>query len=74
MHCPRNWTQQQALQAIQRAIRARHVSRSWTGRFPRHVWHREGDVWYEARTSDGAPGDYHAYPIEIATLPAGLGK
>jgi hypothetical protein len=56
MHCPRNWTQQQALLAIRRAIRAGQVSKRWTGRFPRHVWHREGDVWYEARTSDGTPG------------------
>jgi hypothetical protein len=72
MHCPRNWTRREAIVAIRHAIRSRHVSRRWTGGFPRHLWYGEGDVWYEARTNDGTPGVYHAYPVEIAALPAGL--
>jgi hypothetical protein len=72
MHCPREWAIPEAVVAIRRAILARRISSRWTGGFPRHVWHREGDVWYEARTHDGAPGDYHAYPIEHVALPAGL--
>jgi len=72
MHCPRQWTIQEAMVALRGAIRAHRVSRRWIGGFPRHVWHKEGEVWYEARTSDGTPGHYHAYPIEVTALPAGL--
>lgn len=72
MTCPREWTISEARNAIRLAIMARRISARWTGGFPRHVWHREGDVWYEARTQDGAPGEYHAYPIEHAAVPAGL--
>jgi len=72
MLCPREWTKQQALNALRRAIRARRVSRSWCGAFPRHVWHREGDVWYEATTNVGTAGTYHAYPIEVTGLPPDL--
>jgi hypothetical protein len=72
MHCPREWTVGQALIALRTAIRARLVSRQWHEDFPRHVWHREGDVWYEACTNVGTIGTYHAYPIEEAGLPPDL--
>jgi hypothetical protein len=72
MHCPRDWSIQQALVAVRAAIRAKRVSRRWINGFPRHIWHKEGDVWYEARTETGTAGVYHAYPIEITGLPAGL--
>jgi hypothetical protein len=72
MHCPRLWTVTQALNALRAAIRGRRVSRQWCGDFPRHVWHREGDVWYEACTNVGTAGTYHAYPIEEAGLPPDL--
>ncbi len=71
-HCPREWTRGQALIALRAAIRNRLVSRQWCGEFPRHVWHREGDVWYEACTSVGTAGTYHAYPIEPVGLPPDL--
>jgi len=29
-------------------------------------------VWYEASTHAGTAGTYHAYPIEVSGLPAGL--
>jgi hypothetical protein len=72
MHCPRDWTIQQAIVAVRVAIRARRVSKRWINGFPRHIWHKEGDVWYEACTGTGTAGTYHAYPIEIVGLPAGL--
>jgi len=72
MHCPRTWTAGQALIALRTAIRLGQVSKQWISEFPRHVWHLEGDVWYEACTSNGTPGTYHAYPIELAGVPAGL--
>jgi hypothetical protein len=72
MHCPRDWSVREALNALRQAIRSGHVSKAWIGEFPRFVWHREGDVWYEARTENGTPGRYHAHPIEVTALPAGL--
>jgi hypothetical protein len=73
MICPREWTDDQATVALREAIRARQVSLFWNDDgFPRYVWHREGTIVYEARTSGGLPGTYHAYPIEPSALPAGL--
>jgi hypothetical protein len=70
--CPRVFTLQEAGNAIRAAIRARRVSREWINGFPRHLWHKEGHVWYEACTGTGTAGTYHAYPIEVFGLPAGL--
>jgi hypothetical protein len=71
-HCPDGWTIRRAQICLREAIRAQQVSRQWVGEFPRHIWHKEVDVWYEACTSYGTAGTYHAYQIEIAGLPAGL--
>lgn len=63
----------QGLNAVRQAIRNGLVSKATLpSGFPRHIWHYEGDVWYEARTTDGAPGEYHGYPIEASALPAGI--
>src|SRR4051812_32937120 len=70
--CPRNFTLQEAGNAIRAAIRARRVSQDWVNGFPRRLWHREGDQWYEASTNAGTAGTYHAYPLEPASLPVGL--
>lgn len=72
--CPRVWETQQGTVAIREAIRAGRVSNQWTsdGRFPRHVWHREGEVWYEACTSNADDGTYHGYAIDERALPPGL--
>lgn len=71
-HCPDGWTPRRALNCLREAIRARRVSRVWVGDFPRHVWHEDMSMWYEACTHSGTPGVYHAYPIEIIGLPPGL--
>jgi hypothetical protein len=43
-----------------------HCAEGWSdrqiGEFPRYVWHRAGDTWYEAQTNTGTAGQYHAYP------------
>jgi len=70
--CPRIFSLPQAGRALREAIRSRHISEDWVNGFPRRVWHREGDQWYEACTNTGTAGTYHAYPIEPAGLPAGL--
>ena len=68
--CPREWTLRQGLNAVRQAIRAGRVSAKWAGGFPRYIWHKEGDVWYEGQTKDSSPGKYHGYPQEV--LPIGL--
>lgn len=70
--CPRIFTLQEAGDAIRTAIRNRRVSRDWVDGFPRRLWHRVGEQWYEASTNAGTAGTYHAYPLEPAGLPAGL--
>jgi hypothetical protein len=70
--CPREFSLQEAGNALRAAIRAGRVSQHWVKGFPRQLWHREGDVWYEACTNFGTAGTYHAYPIEVSGLPAGL--
>lgn len=73
MPCPRDWTKQQGLNAVRTAIRAGQVSKAKVlNGFPRHIWHCEGDVWYEGRTNDGWPGVYHGHPVEPSALPSGL--
>jgi hypothetical protein len=69
-HCPRDWTPRQGLNAVREAIRTGRVSTKWVGGFPRYIWHKEGDVWYEGQTKDSSPGKYHGYPQEV--LPVGL--
>ena len=73
--CPRVFSLQEAGNAIRRAIRSRRVSRDWINGFPRRLWHKEGDQWYEASTNAGTAGTagtYHVYPLDPAGLPAGL--
>jgi hypothetical protein len=70
--CPRDFTLQEAGDALRASIRARRVSRDWINGFPRRVWYKQGDQWYEACTNTGTAGTYHAYPIEVVGLPPGL--
>lgn len=70
--CPRDFTLQQAGDALRKAIRAGRVCDRWIEGFPKLVWHREGNIWYEARTELGNLGTYHAYPVEDSSVPAEL--
>ncbi len=70
--CKRDFTFQEAGDAIRAAIRGRRVSRSWINGFPRHIWHKIGEVWYEGHTEAGTAGTYHAYPIDKSGLPPEL--
>ncbi len=70
--CPRRWVAAAATAAIRESIRAGRVSETWEEDFPRHVWHVDGQVVYEARHTRGPSGSYHAYPIERADAPRGL--
>jgi hypothetical protein len=70
--CPRQWSDQDATRALRDAIRNGVVCEIWEDGFPRHVWHRDGDVLYEARHTRGPSGLFHAYPIESLQAPIGL--
>jgi hypothetical protein len=48
---------------LRRAIRDGRVSELADGAFPRYVWHREGDVMYEARLVNSGSGEYKGYPL-----------
>ncbi len=61
-----------ALQTLRQSIEAGRVSTQWVEGFPRFVWHKAGDAWYEATTKDGDPGLYHAHRVEPEALPVGL--
>lgn len=63
--CPKEFSLPEAGMAIREAIRKGRVSVRWVNGFPKHVWHRDGDVWYEACTEAGTAGTYHAYPVEV---------
>ena len=46
---------------------------SWSGNgFPKYVWHRVGDVIYEAREGSPGTGIYHGYPLDSSQTVRGL--
>jgi hypothetical protein len=62
--CPPSWTNIEATRVLRLAITEGHVSPIWEKGFPRHVWHLDGDVLYEARLTNSGNGEYHGYPLE----------
>ena len=61
-HCPDGWTVQHAVIRLRVAIRAGQVSRHWVEGFPRHVRHKEVNVWYEACSTQGTPWNISRLP------------
>ena len=63
--CPRELANRRELVEgwLRDAVRAGNVG-AWDARFPRYVWHREGNVVFEARQGSPGPGEYHGYPLE----------
>ena len=37
--------------------------------FPRYVWHKDGDQWYEALLTNEGNGEYHGYPVTSDEVP-----
>jgi len=70
--CPRQWSDHEATEALRAALARGSVSEAWEDDFPRYIWHRDGNVVYEARHTGGTPGTFHAYPIEDIQIPRGL--
>lgn len=63
--CPRELTRDRDLieNWLREAIRQGNAG-SWEGEFPSPLWHREGDVIYEAHLTRPIAGEYHGYPLE----------
>lgn len=63
--CPRELTRDRGRVEgwLREAIRRGNVG-SWEGPFPSPVWHREGDITYEALLTRPTSGEYHGYPLE----------
>ncbi|SRR5258708_1073344 len=70
--CPRPWSDEEATQALRAAMQRGSVSEAWEDGFPRYVWHRDGNILYEARHIRGPLGSFYAYPIENFQAPRGL--
>ncbi len=71
--CPRSLASQRAqVQGwLQSAIKCGNVG-LWSGDFPQRVWHREGDVTFEAVLTRPIAGEYHGYPLEPSEGVEGL--
>lgn len=54
------------------SIREGTVGGMWEGKFPRYVWHREGDTIYEGRLTNRISGEYKGYPLSPAEWPSGI--
>ena len=62
--CPRdlNWRQDLVERWLRDAVKAGRVG-AWERGFPRYVWHREGEVVFEAKQGAPGSGEYHGYPL-----------
>lgn len=58
-------------QWLRDAVRSGRVG-AWDGGYPRYVWHREGDIVFEARHGSPGSGEYHGYPLEPSQTVRGL--
>lgn len=57
---------------LKTAIRRGAISSRLEGDFPRYVWHKEGDIVYEARLVNPGNGEYKGYPLNRIEWPDGL--
>ena len=57
---------------LKKALRRGAVGAPWEGDFPRYVWHRQGDVVFEARLTNREAGEYNGYPLLSDEWPDGL--
>lgn len=52
-------------QWLRRALQNGQFSELWDKeRFPRYIWHREGDAVYEARLVNAGNGEYKGYQLQ----------
>lgn len=65
-------TQTELTRWLQAGIRRGYVGAPWEGDYPRYVWHKVGDVVYEARLINRENGQYKGYPLRPEEYPQGL--
>jgi hypothetical protein len=72
--CPRSLAGEQEFVTrwLRTAIERGATGSYWVGGFPRLVWHKEGDVVYEAYLTNSGLGEYKGYPLEQIEWPKGL--
>jgi hypothetical protein len=63
---------QELTQWLREGISAGQVGPPWQGDFPRYVWYRRGDIWYEAYLVNQGLGQYKGYQLERHEWPEGL--
>ncbi len=63
--CPRDlaWRREDIQQWLREAIRKGNVG-TWQRDFPEYVWHKVGDITYEARLMRNETGEYKGHPLE----------
>lgn len=59
---------------LRKAILAGHVGGYMEGAFPRYVWYRDADSFFEGRLTNYVLGEYHGYPVGQDEFPAALLK
>lgn len=57
---------------LKKAIQCGAIGEMLEGDFPRYVWHKEGDIVYEARLVNRELGQYKGYPLNNTEWPEGL--
>lgn len=50
-------------QWLRAAVRSGQTG-TWERGYPRYVWHREGDIVFEAKQGSPGSGHYHGYPLD----------
>lgn len=70
--CPPQINIDQAEQWLRSAIRLGQFSTLFEGAFPRHVWGKFNDRYWEARLSNRSQGLYHGYEVDpdVDDIPA----
>lgn len=67
--CPRDLHLDRVAGWLREALRAGQASEPHEEEFPRYVWTRDGDRFYEARLCDSVAEEYEGYPILASEAP-----
>ena len=57
---------------LREALAAGNAGGFMEGAFPRYVWYRDGDRWFEGRLTNQVLGQYKGYPIGTDECPKEL--
>ena len=54
---------------VRQAIRNRWIAAPLEGIYPRYIWYRDGDDWFQGRLTNQGLGEYKGWPIAKDQLP-----